>query len=234
MTGEQFHDALTLLPEDLVAQADSFRQKPPNLIRWKRYAALAACFAVLLVSFAFVRNTQEVPAKMTAAAPSPAAEAEAPDAAAPDLGVAPEAASGTLADSAIPFVCVETPDNLDNTACFAHGPSATPIVSRDELDAYLSKWDKLYLMEALRDACAGYNADWFASHDLLLIPVDNVSTGQACTVTDVTIADGACEITLTLNGEETEESTNYHIVFPVDKGAVSDPQNITVIYGTSE
>ena len=31
-------------------------------------------------------------------------------------------------------------------------------------------------------------------------------------------------------GEKTEEPTNYHILLPVEKGAVTDTQNITVIY----
>ena len=50
MTAEQFHDALTLLPEDVVANADAFRSCKPRIIPLKRYAAMAACFAALLTS----------------------------------------------------------------------------------------------------------------------------------------------------------------------------------------
>ena len=50
MTGEQFHDALTLLPEDLVARAEGFRSRKPKVIPWKRYVALAASLVVLLTS----------------------------------------------------------------------------------------------------------------------------------------------------------------------------------------
>lgn len=50
MTAEQLHDALTLLPADLVAEVDKKRSRSPRIIPWKRYAAMAACFAVVLCS----------------------------------------------------------------------------------------------------------------------------------------------------------------------------------------
>ena len=82
MTSEQFHDALTLLPEDLVARADEFRSRKPKVIPLKRYAALAACFAVLLCSAVFCRHFQQdnAPAALTAA-PFAANQEEAADAA---------------------------------------------------------------------------------------------------------------------------------------------------------
>lgn len=236
MTGEQFHDALTLLPEDLIARADEFRSRKPKTIPLKRYAAIAACFAVLVTSAVLVRTLRQksVPSEMAAAAPYAIMQ----DAGAADEAPRMEAAKGApetsgstaMADSAIPFTCAETPDNLNNTACFAHGPSVTGITSRDELDAYLSKWDRLYLLDALRETCQIYDEDWFAFHDLILLPVDDV-TGP-CAVTNLTIADDGCEITVALSGEKTEEPTNYHILLPVEKGSVTDTQNITVIYNS--
>lgn len=50
MTAEQIHDALTLLPTDLIAETDRLRSRKPKVIRWKRYAAMAACFALVLCS----------------------------------------------------------------------------------------------------------------------------------------------------------------------------------------
>lgn len=50
MTAEKFHDALTLLPADLVAEADKKRSGKPKILPWKRYAAMAACFALVLCS----------------------------------------------------------------------------------------------------------------------------------------------------------------------------------------
>lgn len=51
MTAEQIHDALTLLPADLVAEADRKRtRRLKRGISWRRYAAMAACFALILYS----------------------------------------------------------------------------------------------------------------------------------------------------------------------------------------
>lgn len=237
MTGEQLHDALTLLPADLIAQADEARCRKSNVIRWKQLAAMAACFALLICSAAVFHHSQQKNSstEMAAAAPFAAMREEAAasgDTGAPRMeaakGVPETSYSNAAADSAIAFTCVETPDNLHTTACYAHGPCATAIESREELDAYLSKWDRLYLLDDLWDACEIYEEGWFASHDLLLIPVDDVYAGQTCVISDMTLQNGDCAITITLTGEETGDSTNYHVVVPTEKGAVSDSGQITI------
>ena len=48
MTTQQLHDALTLLPADLVAETDRLRRPKTKPIPWKRFAAMAACFALVL------------------------------------------------------------------------------------------------------------------------------------------------------------------------------------------
>lgn len=48
MTAEKLHDAIGLLPADLVAEADARRTQKSRVIPWKRYAAMAACLAVIL------------------------------------------------------------------------------------------------------------------------------------------------------------------------------------------
>ena len=233
MTAEQFHDALTLLPEDLVARADKIRSRKPKIIPLKRYATMAACLAVLVTSAVYVHALYQrsTPADMTAAPyvmqDTGAAPAEAPRMEAAK-GTPETSRSAALADSAIPFTCVETPYDPHNTACYAQGPSASIMVSCEELDGYLSKWDRLYLLDDLRDACQIYDEGWFSSHDLLLIPAHCV-TGP-CTVTDMTIADGGCEITVAISGGESDDGTNYHILLPLEKNAITDPQNITVTY----
>lgn len=248
MTGEQFHDVLTLLPADLIAQADEYRCRKPKVIPWQRYFAIAACFAVLLCSAAIYRNFRQKSAvtemavvpysvmqdtNAAAEAPQPEAAKEAPADEAPRLEAskrAPAAGSAAAEDNGISFVCVETPVNVHTTASFVHGAPVTVAVSRAELDDYLSKWERLYLLDSLQDTCAIYDGDWFDTHDLLLIPVDCV-TGP-CTVTDREISDGICQVTIDIGGEEADAQTNYNILLPLEKGTVSDPGNITIIYKT--
>ena len=215
MTAEQFHDVLTLLPEDLVARADEYRSREPKVIPLKRYAALAACFAVLLTCAIYVHSLRQKSAvtEMAAAVPFDVME----DAEAVEEAPRMEAA-------AVPSCpMVETPD-LPNTAEIDH--SAAIITSRSELEGYFTEMGRYYQLDALRDVCALYDETWFSNSDLLLIPVDSVS--PSCSVTDVTLADGVCEITIT--GEETEVGTNFHLVLPVDKDSVTDTKNITVTY----
>lgn len=216
MTSEQFHDALTLLPEDLVANADAFRSRKPRIIPLKRYAAMAACFAALLTSVIYVHSLRQesAPTEMAVAAPYSVMQ---------DAGAAPAEAPRMEAAAVPSCPMVETPD-LPNTAEIDH--SAAIITSRSELEGYFTEMGKYYQLDALRDVCALYDETWFSNSDLLLIPVDSVS--PSCSVTDVTLADGVCEITIT--GEETEAGTNFHIVLPVDKGSVTDTKSITVTY----
>ena len=214
MTSEQFHDALTLLPEDLVAHAEQYRCRKPRVIPLKPYAAAAACLAVVLCAAALFRVTQQKSMETDKAVSFSVMQ---------DAGAAP-AESPRMEAAAVPSCpMVETP-GLPNTAEIDH--SAAIITSRSELEGYFTEMGRYYQLDALRDVCALYDETWFSNSDLLLIPVDSVS--PSCSVTDVTLADGVCEITII--GEETEAGTNFHIVLPVDKGSVTDTKSITVTY----
>lgn len=231
MTGEQFHDALTLLPEDLVAQADIIRCRRRTGIPWKQYAAIAACFAVLLCSVAFYRHAlrNRTPTALTAAPFASHQEEAAADTGAPRMEAAKGAPavsdSGATADSAIAFTCEETPyrPNAASIDC-----SASILTSRAELEDYFEEMGAYYQLDALRDACDIYDEGWFASSDLLLIPVDGVSAGQTCVVTEVSCHDGHCDIAIALTGEEAGGQTNYRIAVPVEKGAVANAEEITI------
>ena len=216
MTSEQFHDALTLLPEDLVAHAEQYRCRKPKVIPLKPYAATAACLAVVLCAAALFRVTQQKSMETDKAVSFSVMQ---------DAGAAP-AESPRMEAAAVPSCpMVETPD-LPNTAEIDH--SAAIITSRSELEGYFTEMGRYYQLDALRDVCALYDETCFSNSDLLLIPVDSVS--PSCSVTDVTLADGVCEITIT--GEETVAGTNFHLVLPVDKDSVTDTKNITVIYNS--
>lgn len=48
MTVENLHDAIGLLPSDLIAKVDEARSRKPKRIPFRRYAAMAACLALIL------------------------------------------------------------------------------------------------------------------------------------------------------------------------------------------
>lgn len=219
MTSEAFSDALTLLPEDLVARADEYRSRKPKVIPLKRYAALAACFAVLLTSVIYVRHLRQNAAvtEMAAAVPFDVME---------DAETVEEAPR--MEAAAVPSCpMVETPD-LPNTAQIDH--SAAIITSRSELEGYFTEMGRYYQLDALRDVCALYDETWFSNSDLLLIAVDSV-TGP-CAVTDLSISDGGCQVTVALREDAGAAPTNCHLVLPLEKNTVTDPEKITVIYNS--
>lgn len=79
MTVENLHDALTLLPGDLITAVDRVRTAPKTkVIRWRRWASLAAVL-VLVVSTGLVFQRSILPgmggAKMESIAQAPAAAA---------------------------------------------------------------------------------------------------------------------------------------------------------------
>lgn len=97
MTSEKLHDALNLLPADLVAGTDALRTKPKkHQVHWQRWAAMAACLAVvLLAGTLFSRLFGRMGSSKTAAAvdqfqmfvaEAPDRENAAPESAAPALG----------------------------------------------------------------------------------------------------------------------------------------------------
>lgn len=77
MTAEHIHDALTLLPADLIAEVDKKRCQRPKIIVRKRYAALAACFALVLCSSWFCLRLLSPKGSSLESAPAEAAVMQA-------------------------------------------------------------------------------------------------------------------------------------------------------------
>ena len=77
-SGDCSHDAISLLPGDLVAEADNRRTAPKPVIPWKRYAAMAACLALFLgVGSRFIGQLAAGGAKKEAAVLQAAPEEDA-------------------------------------------------------------------------------------------------------------------------------------------------------------
>lgn len=98
MTPEKLHEAIGLLPSDLVSEADACRnQVPKKKSHWKQFAAMAACFAVVLACGLFLSNlgmggSTKSASMEIAAAEEPAAAQQTPSMAIPDSSPKEEAA----------------------------------------------------------------------------------------------------------------------------------------------
>lgn len=253
MTAETLHDALTLLPADLIAETDKKRNRKPIRIHWQRWTAMAACLAVILGFGLLLRsrllygNSKSASAEfalqeaMDNCAPEEAAAAEVPAAGSPaDNGTATAAsrAEPQLQDSAVSATApdqgiryMHTPDNLYTTAATIHGPEITLVPSREALDAYLDNWDLDYFLDELRTACEDYDDVWFEAHDLVLIPVCPVSGDGIVTVTEVTETEDALEVHIAVSRPGTDaECTTWHILLETEKGQIANADAVTVVY----
>lgn len=225
MTGEQFHDALTLLPEDLIARADEIRSRKPKIIRWRRYASLAACCALLVLCGVLYQNRQAKSASSEMDKSYCAANA------APEMAEAPQApASGKLGDreaaGAAP-VCLEV-SNLSGAAADAGFPEAALFDSREALDEHLSEMGKYYEISELEAACEGFTDSFFGSQDLLLIFSQNV-TG-ICKFQDIAWTASGCTVEIAIHPGD-GEPTNFATLISTPKGEIF-PGNVTVVYIT--
>lgn len=225
MTGEQFHDALTLLPEDLIAKADQARSRKPKIIHWQRYASLAACCALLVLCGVFYQNRQAKSTSNEMAKSYSAADA------APEMAAAQAPASGDLgameAENAAP-VCLEVP-NLPDAGEDTALPMVNLLDSREALDEHLAEMGKFCEISELETACEGYDNSFFASQDLLLIFSQDV-TGE-CEFQDIAWTANGCTVKIATRQDDSEETTNFATLIPVLKGEIF-PGNVAVIYIT--
>lgn len=256
MTAEQIHDALTLLPADLIAEADRKRNRKPKVIVWKRYAAMAACFVLVLCSSLFCMQLF-TPKGETEAAPAeaavmqensirgiPATEAAAAsaveEAAVCGEGPAEDMQTDTTtenASAAAGTLCagMSPPKYLDaipaaTTACFSSNPAPKLFRSRDDLEVYRENSIRFQL-DNLMDACESYDENWFETHDLLLITLCGVPAGDRSEITAIRELDGRWEICVENDYDSTEaERTDWHILIETEKGLIESGDDILLVY----
>lgn len=223
MTGEQFHDALTLLPENLIARADEVRSRKPKTLHWRRYVSLAACCALLVLCGAIYesRSAKSTSPEMVSAfrdADSAQKTGEAPgsgDLGAMDAGIAAPQ-------------CLEIPD-LSNGAEDAAFPTVSLFDNREALEEGLSEMGESWDISGLELACEGFDDSFFHSQDLLLIFSQGV-TG-ACEVQDITWQANGCTVKIAVHPDGREDTTNYAALIPTQKGEIF-PGNVAVFYVT--
>lgn len=223
MTGEQFHDALTLLPEDLIARADEVRSRKPKIIHWRRYVSLAACCALLVLCGALYesRSSKSTSPEMVSAFRD-ADSAQRTD-------EAPASGNSGAVDTEIAAPqCLEIP-NLSNGAEGTAFPTVSLFDSREALEEGQSEMGESWDISGLEMACEGFDEHFFASQDLLLIFSQDV-TG-VCEVQDITWQANGCTVKIAVHPDSGADTTNYAALIPTQKGEIF-PGNVAVVYMT--
>lgn len=244
MTVEHIHDALTLLPADLVAEADKRRSRKTKIIPWHRWAAAAACLVLITGCTLLIQSwkpgkTQSnvslmaAPAAVAEDAPgeasgdsAEAAPAEAWDAANDSVtaGTGSRHSSAMMDQGAFPagiadIQWVETP--VDGG--FA-SPEVFLIQDAQTLEGYLEdcKDDNL---AGLGEATARYEESWFDTHDLLLI---RLTCPSGTTVGGIQEDAGLWNIILRPSRLSLRNS--YHILMDVEKGCIESANQVNIAY----
>lgn len=189
MTSDILHDALTLLPEDLVAETALARSRT-RVIPWKRWAAMAACLAVVLwgsllaMDLFMPKSASDAAAQFSlesayggamAKADAPAQEARrteedsgAGDAPMADADLPPHAAAANTVLS--PW------KNQATLSYFPQGGSEDGadsqvrlIQSREALTDLIGEYSGFYDLTGLDAQLQSYDEAWFTENELLFV-----------------------------------------------------------------
>lgn len=257
MTAEKLHDALNLLPGDLIAATDKLRTQPrKKVLHLRQWVSLAACLAVMiyggwLISSGFDKSAStDAAMQMEGAVETYAAAAED---AAPAEGSAETRAtvSGDSKDAPaeaeakeeglceLPIAAdaaaqsVETPQNQDSTACYLSTPRIRVLRSRTELEDYFTYYAYRYDFTVLEARCTAYDDGWFESHDLLLIALHAVPVDQTCEVTSITEENGTWYVCIAdyRNHIATADiCTDWHLLIETEKDQIPSNDSIQLIF----
>lgn len=236
MTTAQLHDAIGLLPVDLIAETDELRCRKQPRLHWQRYAAMAA--AAVLVICGGVLSWRLLPGSRTAAAP------EAAQFAADSASMADEALPGAQAPMADGAGADNGSPNLATASTLSVQYAATPalteaaqaqpafvslITSVEDWQTYRQQQEGGYDLTQLDTVMDSRDEGYFESQDVVLVCVD-ASASHGPAVQDMVWDEGSLEIRLdSMSAEEDAGLTCWHIVLDVEKGALADADQIQLI-----
>ncbi len=236
MTTAQLHDAIGLLPVDLIAETDELRCRKQQRLHWQRYAAMAA--AVVLVICGGVISWRLLPGSKTAAAP------EAAQFAAASATVADEALSGAQEPMADAAGTGNGSRNLATAASMSVHLAATPalteaaqaqptyvalMTSLEDWQTYHQQQEGNYDLTQLDAVMDSQDEGYFEYQDLVLIRL-NVPASTDPAVENMVWEEGSLEVYLDNTAtQEDAGQTCWHIALDVEKGALADADKIQLI-----
>lgn len=217
MNAEQFHDALTLLNPDLIAETDKCRQGTKAPARWKPLAAMAACFLLVLGWFWIFAPGHSTDAPERAMLMAEAAPEEA------EAAPVENAAGGSVKEDAVldtarrfwESTTVSTPDSPHSAVNHSGWPVLTLLTREEDWTACESAATQE--LDALADVV---DVGRFTEEDLLLIYLP----AQTATVIDVDLSDNGLQVCLS----EPVESTGSTIALWLSKGTVTSVEAVTL------
>lgn len=238
MNGETLHDALTLLPADLITAADRCRRRQKTIPRWTQQAAMAACMAlVLCCGWMVIQPGLTKDAATEECAQEPAAPEFTPEMAAPEAAPMENGSGGSdicenesvMTDAAAP--ALELPGWIGSSTPLLSAISAegedTALVLRscEELANYLSAQESLYDLSELAIDWKSFDENWFLDRDLLVVRLPRSSNPVPLSLTP--IEDGWM---LTIGDSQSSDRNCHHLAIPLEKDQITTDDLIFLLF----
>lgn len=179
MNPEQLHDALSQLPDDLIAEVDALRRPAKKGIPWKRLVPVAACFALVLtlltVALPLLTGKDAVMESQYSNIGAPMAQESAGEPEAP-MESAPAVAGGApLLPDAEDNAEVTTVQTIPVTATAFYYGSTEPEGIQTEIICSLSELEESHLITE-EISVEVYDEAWFRENQLILFLADAASS----------------------------------------------------------
>lgn len=234
MTVEQLHDAIGLLPGDLLAETDRLRQapRPQKRVLWKPVLAMAACLALVLTGWFWWFQ----PKGSTGGTADYAALQAAPAAGAPENGAAAEEAP-VQAEEAAPF---RSESMVTNSQPFpdwvssprltgeAGEPEAVLLQSPQDWQDYQTQMGEQFDLTELDSWLSALDESWFEGQDLALIRVEQIPAGTQPQITAITQEAGTLTVEIP-RYDVSGDGTCWHILVAVEKGSLDSGDQISLV-----
>lgn len=235
MTVEQLHDAIGLLPGDLLAETDRLRQapRPQKRVLWKPVLAMAACLALVLTGWFWWFQ----PKGSTGGTAADTASLQAAAAAGtPENGAAAEEAPAQ-ADEAAPF---RSESMVTNSQPFpdwvssprltgeAGEPTAVLLRSTQDYQDYQTQMGEQFDLTELDSWLSALDESWFESQDLALIRVEQIPAGTQPQITAITQEAGTLTVEIP-RYDVSGDGTCWHILVAVEKGSLDSGDQISLV-----
>lgn len=234
MTVEQLHDAIGLLPGDLLAETDRLRQapRPQKRVLWKPVLAMAACLALVLTGWFWWFQ----PKGSTGGAADAAFLQAAPAAGAPENGAAAEEAPAQ-AEEAAPF---RSESMITNSQPFpdwvssprltgeAGEPAAVLLQSPQDWQDCQTQMGEQFDLTELDSWLSALDESWFESQDLALIRVEQIPAGTQPQITAITQEAGTLTVEIP-RYDVSGDGTCWHILVAVEKGSLDSGDQISLV-----
>ena len=235
MTVEQLHDAIGLLPGDLLAETDRLRQapRPQKRVLWKPVLAMAACLALVLTGWFWWFQPK---GSTGGTAADTASLQAAPAAGAPENGAAAEE-TPVQADEAAPF---RSESMVTNSQPFpdwvssprltgeAGEPAAVLLQSPQDWQDYQTQMGEQFDLTELDSWLSALDESWFESQDLALIRVEQIPAGTQPQITAITQEAGTLTVEIP-RYDVSGDGTCWHILVAVEKGSLDSGDQISLV-----